>query len=290
MLRDLKPLFWERVIGKVISDAYGSLIIWNRIHQELANLEALSENYSEAISPKYMKALLSFRYVLDQASKGPILNLKTGVPASHPLRSLYVREPEIPGSSIIRVRTKSGIGTDNMLWIFQTLWDDKQLFLCGLPYILDELERLIESDSKEKERLSSWVARVLSDLGVIARSRHEIDIYQPWAAGMDHEFVNYEKEIIEEFAMKFTTLADLERSLKNLSLAKVGMPSDGKFQYPSDKRRTQQATEKMRKAEQHLDLFWQAADQQYQKKTGSTFHQALQSFFTNERQVERTPE
>lgn len=165
-----------------------------------------------------------------------------------------------------------------------------QLFLCGLPGLMDELERLIQSDSKQKERTSAWVARVLSDLGVIARAGHELDIYQPWAAGMDHALLDYEKDIKAEFEKKFMALAELDNNFKNLSLAKAGMPADGKFQYPSDRRRTQQATETMRKAEQNLDLFWRTVDQQYKTKTGRTLHQAVRHLFTEERELERTPE
>jgi hypothetical protein len=193
--------------------------------------------------------------MLEQASKGPILNLKLGVPASPPLRSMFVRQPQVPGSTVIRVQTKSNVQLDPLLWIFQTLWNDHQLFLCGLPGLMDELERLVQSDPSQKERLSVWVARIFSDLGVIARALHELDIYQPWAAVMDHAFVEYEKDIKEEFAKKFAVLAEIDCEFKNLSLAKVGVPSDRRFHYPSDKRRKQQVTESMRKAEQNLDLF-----------------------------------
>jgi len=76
-----------------------------------------------------------------------------------------------------------------MLWIFQTLRDDRQLFLCGLLDLMEELGLLIQSDPKQKERISASGAHVLSDLGVIVRVRHELDIYQPWAAGMDYILV-----------------------------------------------------------------------------------------------------
>ncbi len=295
-LRNLKPLFWERVIANVIVDAYGALIVWDLIYRQLSDLESLRAKYTKIISPKtklppeYMQALLSFRYMLDQTSKGPILNLKMGVPASPPLRSLFVREPQDPGTTMIRVKTKASVVLDPMIWIFQTMWDDRQLILCGLPDLLDELERLIQSDPKQKEKLSAWVARVFSDLGVIARARHELDRYQPWAAGMDQEYVNYEKEIKGEFGRKFAAFSELDHNFKDLSLAKVGMPSEGRFQYPSDKRRTRQVTETMRKAEENLDLFWQTVDQQYKNKTGRPLHQALHHLFTQERQLERTPE
>jgi hypothetical protein len=76
-----------------------------------------------------------------------------------------------------------------MLWIFQTLRDDCQLFLCGLLDLMKELGLLIQSDPKQKERISASGARVLSDLGVIVQVRHELDIYQAWAAGMDYVLV-----------------------------------------------------------------------------------------------------
>lgn len=296
LLTNLKPLFWERVIGNVITDAYGTLIVWDIIYQDLTHLEALKAKYSKDISPQkklppeYMKALSSFRYTIDQASKGPRMNLKIGVPASPPFRSLFVREPQVPGSTMIQVKTKSGVPLDPMIWMFQTLWDDQQLFLYGLPYLMDELERLIQSDPKQKERLSPWVARIFSDLGVMARARYEIDIYQPWAEGIMNAYVEYEKEIKDNFAKKFSMIAELNLSFKDMSLAKVGMPSDGRFQYPSDRRRTQQVTESMRMAEQNLDLFWRTVDQQYKTKTGRTLHHALSHLFTEERQLERTPE
>lgn len=96
LLMNLKPLFWERVIGNVIIDAYGALIVWDALYDELVKSEALKEKYSNDISPRmklpleYMKALLTFRYMLDQAGKGPILTLQHGIPASPAFRSLFV--------------------------------------------------------------------------------------------------------------------------------------------------------------------------------------------------------
>ncbi|RDL41426.1 uncharacterized protein BP5553_01405 [Venustampulla echinocandica] len=92
-----KPLFWDRVIGNVVVDAYGALIIWDIISEQLTHLAALQENYSDTITPQkilppeYMKALLTFRYMLEQTKNGPISLLKTGIPASPP-------PPPVPAS------------------------------------------------------------------------------------------------------------------------------------------------------------------------------------------------
>ena len=62
-----------------------------------------------------------------------------------------------------------------------------------------------------------------------------------------------------------------------------------KFNYPSDKRRTAATTEKMRKAESHLDEFWHHVDEHYVKQTGKTMHEIL-SGIISPRTLERTPE
>lgn len=291
-----RPLFWNRVIGGVVFDAHGNLVMWDLIESELTKLSNLKEKYAKDISPEkslppeYLDALLKFRHLLDQASKGPILNLKSGVPASPPLRSLFVREPQKPGSTMIVVKTKGGLHRDQLMWIFQSLWDEKQLHFYRLPNLMDELERLIQNDPKQKERLSGWVTKVFSDLGVIAAARHELSIYTPWASGLDNEHARRDEEIRQDFINKSIFLADLERDFKNLAFSNSGSPSDGKFNYPSDKRRTQETTETMRIAEENLDNFWRTVDQQYLEKTGKSLQDTMQHLFAEGRKVERTPE
>ncbi|KUJ09520.1 uncharacterized protein LY89DRAFT_657928 [Mollisia scopiformis] len=285
------PLFWDRVIRDVVSDAYGSLIKWDILSEQLKQLATLQEQYSRVISsqtslpPEYTKALLTLRYTLGQVKNISITKLKTGTPASPPLRSIWVREPHIPGSSIIRLKTRKGL--DYMLWLFHTLWTDDQLALLRLPGLMDEIENMI-SDAKESTRLSPWVARVFSDLGLIGRVGHELDIYQPWASSFDHEFIKYKAEIEESYQSRFATAAKVNRILKGLSLARLGEPIKGRFYYPSDKRRTKQNTESMRAAEFNLDVFWKEVDDHFLQESGSSLDEAVQHIFTEMRQLERT--
>ena len=93
------------------------------------------------------------------------------------------------------------------------LWDKDQLFLLGLPGLMDEMEYLVQSDPKEKAAMSSWVAQVFSDLGLIAQFHHELDIYQLWAAGFDHGFAKLEGDIQKDFAKRFTAIVELESIL-----------------------------------------------------------------------------
>lgn len=46
------------------------------------------------------------------------------------------------------------VSKDELLRLFQILWDDHQLFLYGLTNVTDELERLVETNREQKQRLS----------------------------------------------------------------------------------------------------------------------------------------
>jgi hypothetical protein len=290
------PVFWERVIQTVVTDAYGAQAIWDLLCNDLTELSALQEKHRKEIVPgaklpeEYLRALLSFRYLLDQSSKGPIQTLRSGLPSSPPFRNMVYRQtPMLDSARVVLVpRPNVGVG-DSMIWIFMTLWNDQTLFLCGLPDLMDELERLVQSDSEQKNRLTSWVANVLSDLGVLARAKHEIDIYFPWAAGFEYEYVPHKDAIELDFKRKVKVLAKIVENFKDNRLAKIGDPTDGRFYYPSEKRRTSQITNEMRKAEENLDAFWRAVDQHYQKKGGRPLVNSRQSVLEN-RQMERTPE
>jgi hypothetical protein len=295
------PLFWERVIGNVLIDAYGSLISWDIISSQLIELTALQEQYSgviephEELPPEYMKAFVRFRYILEQFMKGPASLLKTGVVASPPLRSYFIRQPHISGSNIIGIESRMGARGDiaRLMWLFDSLWTEQKLFLAGANGLIDEIEYLIESDAKEKARISSWVARELSEFGLAARIKHELDLYQS-DTRFDDAWGDYCTEIREDFSLRFAKFANLQDVLQDSPLQRkisgMGSLTEGRFFYPSDKKRTRQTTDDMRKAEANLDSFWAAIDRHYQLKTGKILDDDIVQEWYGGRHMERTPE
>jgi len=288
-----RPSFWDRVLCNVVFAAYDGFLIWDVMYQQTTNLVKLNEKYSSVVSAmkklpsEYDTALQNFKFFLDQASKGPIEKLKVVVPPSPPLRSRYVREPQDPGSTMIRVSTKSALGKDPLLHLFATLWDGQQLFLCGLPAVMDELDRLVQSDSKQKQRLSSWVAQVMSDLAVIAQIRRQVGSYHPLLMASNEYTTD---EMKRDFSKSLANSAELMKNMKGISLASVGSLSDRRFHYPSDKRRTCETTNAMREAESNLDLFWQTVDHHFKGKCGKTLDQIVRNLPLDDRKLQRTPE
>jgi len=68
------------------------------------------------------------------------------------------------------------------------------------------------------------------------------------------------------------------------------MPQDGKFHYPTDKKRTKQTTETMIAAEKHLDLFWSKFDMNWKKIAKKSIDASMGHHIPSHRgqQLERT--
>ena len=291
-----KPLFWDRVLSAVVLDAYGGLLIWKLIEDGVEKLATIRQRYGERLSidkplpEEYAKELCHYLHLLEQARKAPITNFRLGIAASPPLRSHFVRLPQDPNSTIIRTMSKPSTGRDYLLWLIRQLIDEQQTFLCGLSNLLDELERITRNKSEsagvaQKERISPWVSRVLSDLSVIDELEWRISLHQP-GIGL-HRPVEQE-ELFAEFSRRAILFSKFFEAGKTLDLVDVGTPLR-KFDYPSGKRRTATSTEKLRDAENQLDQFWQTVDDHFKQKTGMTLHQLLSSILLP-RALQRTPE
>lgn len=288
------PTFWEFVIGNAISDAYSALIVWGDIGQQLTHLAFLQAKYASEITPKkqlppeYMQALLTLRYSLTKLQKRPLSSLKVAFYASPPYRSRLARKPEASGSTEIQVQSKEE--DDPMMLLLNSLWDDHRLVRFTLPVLVDEIENRMERDPSEKAKFSALVTRIFSDLGLMSRIHHELEIYLPWAATYYCESLKYEAQIQKDFPRRLSLLDSVELNIKATGLVKFGSPHKGHFYYPSDQPRNKQNTESMRKAEHNLDQFWQAIDEIYRRNTGKTLTQAVEHICTALRPLERTSE
>ena len=284
--------FWNRTLGNVITDAYGGFIVWDDLYKQLTSLTALAQTYSKPVSwdstvaKEYSDQLHQFRYHLQQMTNGPIQSLKQGVPASPPLRSLFVREPQEKNTTTIKVRTKNGIGKNDLLWIFSALWDDQQLFLYGLSNLTDELDRVLNKEAAQKQNVSPWVADKISNLSILAESLRQLKFFQPWANGAENEAIDREETLKAGFAVSMSDLAKIVAGATKLSVAEQGNPSSRFFYYPADKRRTRQTVEDMHQAENRLDAFWNKVDQHFVNDAGGW---SLSQALPEHRELCRTP-
>ncbi|MCJ1405640.1 hypothetical protein MMC11_008869 [Xylographa trunciseda] len=289
-----KPVFWGYVLGHLVTSAYGSLIVWEKLHDQVTLLVALKDKYSRTISPmkslpsEYLSALLLFRYFLDRAIEHQIQELVMIVPSSPSLRSHFVREPQIPNSTKMSFRSK---GTkSSLIYLFGLLGDKEQIFLHGLPNIMDDLDTVLRNDAAQKSLVSPLVAEEISKLAVLAESLRQLSLYQPWSSNMDFDDTASREDFKTFYVNATSRYSKLPEALADVPLADLGTPSQGWFHYPIDKRRTQENIKAMRKAEENLDAFWNAIDSAAARKDKALQGLATLYNVAKGRELQRTPE
>lgn len=181
---------------------------------------------------------------------------------------------------------------DSLLWAIDALNHDKYQLWLRLPDLMDEIERFIESNKDEKARLSEWILHQFSELGLIAGALHQINTYQPWASVLESQFLEYEEQIKKYLSKQLLLRTKICTALKENETRKLklGYPLDGRYTYPSDKRRTRQHVKTMRTSEQNLDRFWDIIDNYFRSKEGKALNQLAEYLLQSDRTLQRTPE
>lgn len=298
---------WARIIGSAITESYLQVELFSELSRQAQGLQSLQSKYDGKLSPSkdlpedYLKALLKFRYYLEQAAKGPQERLKHVVVASPPMRHLFVRQPPPDSTtSMIKIMSRPGIKFSDVegqvFWLLRTLWEDgRPLFLVRLTIIVDELERLLQSEAEAKNLISAHVASVIGELSIIAQCLRQLELFQPWANAFEYKMVDHEKDIKRDFLAHNTKWRALITGFQDKELVKspilaLGDPTGGRFEYPVGKRRTQQNVETMRRSEANLDAFWEGVDHLMRKKGASIEGTTVKKLFSLGRALQRTPE
>ncbi|KAK5993500.1 hypothetical protein PT974_06932 [Cladobotryum mycophilum] len=297
-------LFWARVIGNTLVDAYLELEVFSELQQQVKELVSLQKEFESIISPmedlpkEYMIALLTFRHFLNQTVKGPLAQLKQTVVASPPMRRLYVRIPPIDDtSSKLSIMSKGAKMTKiegQLIYLLRTLWEDgNNLFLLRLSCVVDELERLLLSEPTASDLISQNVASIIGNISIISQCLHQLEIYQPWAQNFEAAALDIKADLEKGFASKSKPWAQIHAAFKDTNLAKVvklGEPLLGNFIYPFDKRRTKENVDKLRRAERNLDIFWAEVDRLTHSRSSKLQGSAVQRLLSQAYLLQRTPE
>ncbi|KAH8775311.1 hypothetical protein F5883DRAFT_627450 [Diaporthe sp. PMI_573] len=293
------------VLCNLLAEAFIPLEIFSNLQRQAQDLRALQQRYASIISPlgtlpkEYLQAILKFRHYLRQVVKEFGAQLMCRSTASPPLRRLFVRDPPVHASSSgVFVVKNSDIKMNSiekkLILFLSTMWEkDEDLLFISLPVVVDELQRLLDSEPKAKELLSPYIASILGKISIISQCLTQLELYQPWASGFELATTKYKYDIEEDFAKRMSTRCDIFEAIqeKNLGRAVIlGDLSGGRFAYPIDKRRTRENTETLRQSEENLDTFWAKIDELVHSKAGDLTGTAVQRLLSQSRIIQRTPE
>ncbi|KAI2635615.1 hypothetical protein GGS26DRAFT_506091 [Hypomontagnella submonticulosa] len=298
-------LAWARAISSVLVESFTQLESFAELRNQAARLRELSTKYSSELSPEedlpeeYLAALLRFRHYLNQVTKGVLSQLRLSVAASPPLRAFFVQyTPRSTGSSASKFILNSSVKRDKvatqLIWLLQTLWEDgRDLFLCRMTNVIDELDRLLKAEPKALEFVSPYIAMLIGELSIVGECLRQLEIFQPWANGFENALVERQEAINKEFMENTRAWAQVLDAFKEqniIAIRELGDPSGGKFQYPVGKRQNKVNVETLRRSEANLDAFWNAVDDILYRKAGSLNGTAYRQVLSQPRSLQRTPE
>lgn len=306
---DLKPgreeILWARVVDGVVSEAYLGLEVFTKLHQQAHELHLLHTKYASVITPEkdlpreFLAALLKFRHYLSCSSRTPLELLRGNFFNSPPLQKFFVRTPLMDGNqSVTEVRSKPGTKISaveqHLISLIYTLAENGSgLLLLRQSFTLDELDRLVQANPGAKELVSARVAGMIGNLSIISQCLSQLDLFQPWARRFREQTVSMRDEITREIPLYTDPcnmiLAALDES-KLSRATKQGDPSDNKFFYPVEKRRTRENTEILRQSEQNLDNFWATIDGLMHAQCGNLGGTAVRQLLTQPHILKRTAE
>lgn len=295
-----QPLFWNRVLGNVVVTSYFGFATFDEIVKQIGKLKHLAGKYKDEIRPEddlpseYMEAFQTLRFILDAAKTDLILQLKVGVYPSPPLRQFCYRQPQDPISSMIQAAyqpPRQNHAVKRLMPLLDILWNEQQLFLFGLHTVVDEIERLVQADPEVKALVSSWVAKPLSSLSVVAECLHQLHLYQPWARKIEDGMELKKDELLKVYKESFKGwLPILGIKFEDAQISHLADPRDGKFNHPLHRRRDKENVDALRKAERNLDDFWVAVDRHYKSRTsGTSQHDMVAHLLSSDRAIQRTP-
>ncbi|KAF4996707.1 hypothetical protein FGRMN_4365 [Fusarium graminum] len=297
--------FWSRILFNMILEAYSNLEAFTKLHRQAVLLLVLEKYYEKDIDPtkdlprEYLVALCQFKFSLEQAAKGPLDQLEVCQMPSPPMRKFYAREPTPnPHTHQIFVDTRPGLkltGIDQrMTFLISMLWQDNYgLYYLRLPLIVDELERLMQSDAKADALVSAHVAKIIGDVAIIAQCLKQLELYQPWAAQFEYYIESLLPDLRRQYAPLHKPFKQLRDALMRNQLdeaSRLAEPSDGKFTYPYGKSRTKDTVDALRRAEANLDMVWAKVDEVTKASVTEFEKTALYRLFSKSRTLRRTAE
>ncbi|KAF2832169.1 hypothetical protein CC86DRAFT_424530 [Ophiobolus disseminans] len=157
-----------------------------------------------------------------------------------------------------------------------------------------ELNRLVQHDKSQKDRVTPMVARFFADLGMAYELRARLKMLCPELFELKDpdereaiKWLSADSRIIVLYELKMIA-GPSHAGEKFLRLADLGEPT--KLPYPVNKKRTKNNVETMQATEQRLDELWDKYDAHLEKHLKPETDALLQSAMPTRGELRRTPD
>lgn len=264
---------FQMIVISEIRDSYRRYECWSDLHAQAARLRSLQESIpmpspGEELPEPFIPAILRLGLGLQAAVNSPISAMNAFFHASPPMRRFFMRVPDtssIDGyCSVLKPDAKFDKPVFRLWFLLCSLWGHgAPLTLVGLVEVVDELQRLIDTEQSVKDAISDLIGGMITELAILCEGCRQLQYFQPWIETLHREAPKHEGSMKEEFVKYPDFLMRLRGKLvpNTARLTKFCVPLDKRFVYPIEKRRTSENVKLLCKAEANLDLFWSKVDE-----------------------------
>jgi hypothetical protein len=136
--------------------------------------------------------------------------------------------------------------------------DGEGLMLHGLRPVVQEAHHMLEHDTEVNKLIDDWLLTEFFELAVLADLQDRIGQFHPFSKTW------YAEDVVETCQVKKRMDKFFERGSLIIHAVRfgskftvsLGNPMDGRFNYPSDKRRTADNVRELQNAEAALKAYW----------------------------------
>ena len=180
--------FWGRVVGNQIYFTHFKLELFADLVSQAEQLRAMQTSYAEelktscSLPDNYAEVILMHRFFLEELAQALIREIAQYWYASPLLRMHFVHKPEkSPTAQVMEIADHSSVNDDptraRIYWLLCRLWtpDDKMCKTIGMANLVDELQRLVNSESA-KSCISPYIDSIVSELALVCGCLHHIEM------------------------------------------------------------------------------------------------------------------
>lgn len=270
----------------IVLDVCHDIIVWEAIDADLEKLKTLKDGLStefqlsERLPPDYEEALENFIPLIFVAWKYAMKSVLRVMISSHKLIDYFDMVPAPHGRHTDFSLRKSATTTP-ILRVLADLNETGKTTMMGALNILDEFERILESDTVQRDLIDTDLIRGISKLAALSHIQDALVRHQPTiqAVSLDHEL------LIRHHVDRLGVINELEEHLAGTSLGPYTKPNSA-FVYPVGKKPTLEHVDQMRRAEAKLDNFWDQVDNcKLMPRTGKNFSTSCTAYVSRSKRA-----
>ncbi|KAI1617156.1 hypothetical protein EDD36DRAFT_155100 [Exophiala viscosa] len=295
------PMYWMQALWHTVDEAYLLLTFWDTLYQVASKLHTSAGGSLAELDPTkplppdqliLFSELASTTQSLMSSFLGALgMRVTTSPDIQRHLSKAKNAATQDKGKLLQLLRFEA----DQSWLLFSLMFHQKykhDLSAIGIETVVDELQRIFDKDTQQRDRLTATTLMTFSDLALITHIVKETASFSTWTLRFRSEMGSVSKvsPSTEDGDLIRKTLSPLTNP-QSTDFLLVGLfaPTAKELYYPSEKARTESNVKAMRTAEKNLDEFWARVDNLFQRDHGETLHHIFLRLSRSSRKVQRTP-